>query len=274
MAVCYRHPDRTTGVTCNRCGEFICPDCMINAPVGFQCPNCAAVSNPRGTRPVTNRTMGSGLTGLPPVTRWILFACVGLYLYGFLLGRSDELAVKYGMFPIGIAEGQWWRLLTATFLHAGLLHILFNMYALYILGPGLERYLGSKRFASLYFLSALGGSAASFWFSNPSTLAVGASGAIFGLLTATIVIGQHLRNDVSQLIVLLIINAVIGFSGGIDWRAHFGGAIVGASVAAIFVKDSNTASRKLQNVGVFLIFIGLFVLIVMRNQQLIAQFNL
>lgn len=271
MAVCYRHPDRTTGVMCNRCSEFICPECMINAPVGFQCPNCAAISNPRGTRP-TQQSVGR-FAGIPPVTRWILFACVGIYLFGTLFGTADSLASQFGMWPYAVANGEWWRLITAAFLHAGIFHILFNMYALYILGPGLERFLGSRKFATLYFLSALGGSTLSYWFSNPSTLAVGASGAIFGLLTATIVVGKHLHNDVSQLLVLLAINVVIGFSGGIDWRAHFGGALIGAAVASIYVKDFHTLNKKLKNVGILLIFISLIVLIIMRSQTLSTQFG-
>ena len=244
---------------------------MINAPVGFQCPSCAAISNPRGTRVRSGQQSLGRLSGIPLVTRWILIACSGIYIFGVLFGTSDSLAEQFGMWPYAVADGQWWRLITAAFLHAGIFHILFNMYALYILGPGLERFLGSRKFATLYFLSALGGSTLSFWFSNPNSLAVGASGAIFGLLTATIVVGKHLNNDVSQLIALLAINVVIGFSGGIDWRAHFGGAVVGATISAIYVKDFHGSSRRIQTVSVFLIFALLVALIVLRNQSLATQ---
>ena len=246
---------------------------MVNAPVGFQCPDCASVSNPRGTR-ATSNIQTSRLAGIPTVTRWILLTCVSIFAYGLLTGNADSLASRFGLYPYGVAQGQWERLLTATFLHAGLLHILFNMYALYILGPGLEHQLGSRNYSALYFLSAIGGSTLSFWFSDPQSLAVGASGAIFGLLTATIVIGRSMHRDVSQLIVLLVINVIIGFSGGIDWHAHFGGAITGAVVAGIYVQDSSKVSKQMKSTAVALIFVLLVVAIVIRNQQLISDLNL
>jgi membrane associated rhomboid family serine protease len=174
------------------------------------------------------------------------------------------------MWPYGVATGQWYRLITAAFLHGGILHLLFNMYALYILGPNLERLLGGKQFFALYFLSALGGSTLGFLFSEPNSLSIGASGAIFGLLTATIVIGRHMRADVSQLIVLLVINAAIGFTGGIDWRAHLGGALTGALVAAIYDQDQKSSSRLLQRLTTPLVLASLIALIFLRSQQLVA----
>ena len=269
MAVCYRHSDRPTGITCNRCGSFICPECMVNAPVGFQCPSCAAISSPRASRGTPSSSNG-WLAGIPPVTRWILLACVGVYLYTRFVGSVDSWQYSYGMWPNAVASGQWYRLLTATFLHAGILHLLFNMYALYVLGPNLERLLGSRQFISLYFLSALGGSALGFLFSEPNSLSIGASGAIFGLLTATIVIGRHMRADVSQLIVLLVINAALGFTGGIDWRAHLGGALTGALVAGIYVQDQKSRSRLLQQLSTPLVLAGLVGLILFRAHQLVG----
>ena len=269
MAVCYRHSDRPTGITCNRCGAFICTECMVNAPVGFQCPSCAAVSNPRASR--ATRSVNSGwLASLPPVTRWILVACVGTYFLTRFTGSVNSWNASYEMWPNAVASGQWYRLITATFLHGGILHLLFNMYALYILGPNLERLLGSKQFFALYFLSALGGSTLGLWFSDPSSASIGASGAIFGLLTATIVIGRHMRADVTQLIVLLVINAALGFTGGIDWRAHLGGALTGALVAAIYVQDQKSSSHALQRIGTSAVFIGLVFLIFVRCQQLVG----
>lgn len=242
---------------------------MINAPVGFQCPSCAAVSNPRGTRATPAQNSG-WLANTPPVTRWILITCVGIYFFARFSSNVDEWNYSYGMWPYGVSIGQWYRLITAAFLHSGLLHILFNMYALYVLGPNLERLLGSKQFFSLYFLSALGGSTLGLWFSNPDSLSIGASGAIFGLLTATIVIGRHQRADVSQLVLLLVINAALGFTGGIDWRAHLGGALTGALVAAIYVQDKKGNSRILQSLGTSAVFIGLCALIFLRCQQLMS----
>jgi membrane associated rhomboid family serine protease len=158
---------------------------MINAPVGFQCPDC--VSAARVAMP-KNRFGGSFNT-VPTVTRYILITCVSIFLLSLLLGGTRSFAISFGMIPSAIAQGEWWRLLTSTLLHGSILHLLFNMYALYWLGPQLERILGHSRFAALYVLSALGGSVASYWFSDLLTVSVGASGAIFGLITATIVLG-------------------------------------------------------------------------------------
>lgn len=242
---------------------------MVNAPVGFQCPSCAAISNPRASRATPSANSG-WLASIPPVTRWILVACVGVYLYTRFTNSVDDWNASYGMWPYGVSDGQWYRLATATLLHAGILHLLFNMYALYILGPNLERLLGSKQFFALYSLSALGGSTLGLWFSDPNSNSIGASGAIFGLLTATIVIGRHMRADVSQLVILLGINAVLGFSGGIDWRAHLGGALTGALIAAIYVQDEKNRNSVLQRIGSGAVFLVLLVLIYLRCQQLVG----
>jgi membrane associated rhomboid family serine protease len=149
------------------------------------------------------------------------------------------------------------------------------MYALYWLGPQLERSLGHIRFAALYILSALGGSVASYWFSDLRTVSVGASGAIFGLITATIVIGRDMRADVSQLVVLLGLNVVIGFlQPGIDWRAHFGGAITGAAVAFIYTKGTRLNRDQIHRVGTAGIFVILVLATLARNAQVSALIGL
>jgi rhomboid protease GluP len=149
----------------------------------------------------------------------------------------------FGLHPPAVANGDWWRLITATFLHGSLLHLGFNMLALWILGTQVEIYLGSKKFLLLYFVSAIGGSLASFYFSPPATFSIGASGAIFGLMGAFIVIGKKLRADVSQIMILLLINVVLGFTvSGIDWRAHLGGLVAGAVFTKVLL--SATWSRE------------------------------
>jgi len=149
----------------------------------------------------------------------------------------------FGLHPPAVANGDWWRLITATFLHGSLLHLGFNMLALWILGTQIENYLGSKKFLLLYFVSAFGGSLASFYFSPPATFSIGASGAIFGLMGAFIVIGKKLRADVSQIMVLLLINVVLGFTvSGIDWRAHLGGLVAGVVFTKVLL--SATWSRE------------------------------
>ena len=258
---CFRHTDSEAYVSCGRCDRTICPDCMINAPVGFHCPECVA-----GAQVALPKTrFGGSFNTVPKVTRAILITCVSIFALSLLMGG---FALAYGMIPIAIAQGEWWRLLTSTLLHGSILHLLFNMYALYWLGPQLERSLGHIRFAALYVLSALGGSVASYWFSDLRTVSVGASGAIFGLITATIVIGREMRTDVSQLIVLLGINVVIGFwQPGIDWRAHFGGAITGAAVAFIYTKGTRLNRDQIHRTGLAAIFVVLVLATLARNAQ-------
>jgi len=183
---------------------------------------------------------------MAPVTSAILVACIGLYGLSLAVG---SFALTFGMIPAAVAKGEWWRLLTSTFLHFGILHLFFNMLALYWLGPPLERALGPARFAALYFLSALGGSVASYWFSDWRTLSTGASGALFGMVAAMIVIGREMRADVSQLVFLLAVNVVYGFvKAGVDWRAHFGGALTGAAFAFLYNRDR---SDRIGPAGIF-----------------------
>lgn len=238
---------------------------MVSAPVGFHCVECVS-SAPAPKVKASFRTSGYQI---PKVSKYLIGICIGAYLYATLNGGILYAANQFGMIPVAIADGQWWRLLSAAFLHGGLLHIAFNMYALYWLGPQLENLLGHARFASVYLLSALGGNVASYYFSSIGTVSVGASGAIFGLMTATIVIGRERRADVSQLMTLLVFNVLLGFmSTAIDWRAHLGGAIVGAATGYLQV----SVKKELRLIGMVAISIGLLALVWLRNQQIINAF--
>ncbi len=265
--VCPQHPDRITYIRCGRCDRPICPECMIQAPVGFHCPECvgiAAKSQRRATTPV----------GAPLVTRpTVTYVLIGLNVLAFLGQLSlgiDQSAVQWGMWPARMAvDGAWWLLLTSAFLHGSFLHIAFNMYVLFALGPGLERLLGHVRFTTLYLLSAIGGSVASFWFSELNAVSVGASGAIFGLMGALVVAGRRMRYDITQVLVLLGINLVIGFiAPGVDWRAHLGGLVVGALVAAVFVLAPRAHRVAWQTLGVAGVLVILSILFVVRAMQL------
>ena len=258
---CYVHTDRETYITCARCGRPICPDCMVAAPVGFQCPACVRQAEEGSRTPLT--PMGGSLVKRATVTQVLIGINVAVFLLG-LLFDSALLAADYGMQPATIAlQGEWWRLLTAAFLHAGLLHIAFNMYVLCSLGPTLESLFGHVRFLILYLVSALGGSIASYAFSPPNILGVGASGAVFGLMAALLVVGKKHERDVTQVLVLLAINLVIGFlAPGIDWRAHIGGALTGAAVAAAMAYAPQQSRVLWQTLGVLAI-LGILVLIMM-----------
>ena len=148
MDRCYRHPQVETAINCTRCNRPICIACMVNAPVGYQCPDCVAGAPRVRVRQVDTTS----------VTRRIIGLCVAVYVLGGILNVGLFNAANLGMSPIDIAGyGQWYHLLTAAFLHGGILHIAFNMYVLFALGPTLERILGHGRFLLLYLLAALGG---------------------------------------------------------------------------------------------------------------------
>ena len=267
VPVCYRHPDRETYIRCAHCDRPICPDCMTSASVGFQCPECVAEG--AAAVPATRTRFGGVAISRPYVTLTLIGINVVVFGWEFLAG-VDTVASNWGMWPVGVAlDNEYYRLFTATFLHENLLHIGFNMLVLWMLGPQLEALLGHVRFTVLYLVAGLGGSVASFWFSSPSVVGIGASGAIFGLMGAYVVVGRALRADISQVLGLIAINVVIGFvGGGIDWRAHLGGLVTGALVAAIFAHAPTKQRVLWQVVGVVAVVIALGVLITMRDAAL------
>ena len=243
---------------------------MTSASVGFHCPQCVAAGR-AATREPTN-LVGGRPSSRPTVTYTLIGIKLALYALGYLITAAGgtSLLAEYGMWPVGIALlGEWWRLLTAAFLHSGLLHIGFNMYVLYLLGPPLERAFGTGRFLALYLVAALGGSVASYATSPPNTLSVGASGAIFGLMAAFLVVGKRFRRDVSQVAFLLAINVVIGFVvPNIDWRAHLGGAAAGAAMAFIMAYAPRANRVLLQVLGTLAVLAVLVMVTIARTAEL------
>lgn len=243
---------------------------MTSASVGFQCPEC--VSAGRAATRTPTSLVGGRVPARPKVSMALIVINLVIFGAGLLLGSSQELIRQYGMWPAGIAlQGEWWRLITSAFLHGGLLHVGFNMYVLYVIGPVLERALGSARFLVLYLVSAAGGSVASYAVSSPNTISVGASGAIFGLMAALLVVGRRFRHDVSQIVMLLAVNIAIGFIvPGIDWRAHLGGALTGAAVAAVLAYAPRQSRLLWQIFGVLGVLMVLVLVTTWRTAQLQA----
>lgn len=239
IPVCYRHPDRQTRLSCSSCGRPICTDCVRPASVGQLCPDCVAERGQQ--RVVRAEQLGAQQRRPTPVTYGILIACVAIMAVSVVSPAFEELAFLFGaQFNRGIAAGQWWRVVTAGFLHADLAHILFNMWALYVLGPHLERQAGSAAFASLYGASLIAGGTA-FYLLNPEGVAVGASGAIFGLFGAWLAVAYRNRNSafgrsgLNQLLLLLGINLALPlFIPRIAWQAHLGGLLAGLLIAAVW----------------------------------------
>jgi membrane associated rhomboid family serine protease len=270
--VCYRHPGRDAGVRCVRCERYICPDCMRPAAVGFQCPECVS----EGARTVrTPRTVYGGRVaagGTPVVTYSLIAICVVIFLatangpasFGLSTSVSQRFS-DFALIPVYVADKhEYYRLLSSMFLHFNIIHIGFNMYALFIVGPPLEAVLGRTRYLALYLVAGLGGAAASYAFGSPFETAAGASAAIFGLFGAFFIITRHQRRDPRGILVLIAINLVLSFTiTGIDYHAHLGGLFVGAAVAAIFAYAPRGPQRTLLQVSgvvaVALIIIGVTV---------------
>jgi membrane associated rhomboid family serine protease len=233
MEVCYRHPKRETGVHCSNCGRPICPDCMTTTPVGMRCPECARQS----TRV---RTMRS--TTEEPTLTYVLIGINVLAGIGSLLGgggaTSSSLTQDGGLSQHFIADGEYYRLITAGFLHAGLFHLLTNMLSLWILGSIIEPAVGHWRFGLIYFVSLLCGSFGALLLS-PDELTVGASGAIFGLLSAAAVVAWNRGFSLmeSGLGIWIGLNLLITFTvPNISVGGHVGGLIGGAVTALLLVE--------------------------------------
>jgi membrane associated rhomboid family serine protease len=218
---CYRHPDRTAAVACQRCERPICPSCMIQAPVGFHCPECTRSGGQRVIR-------ARDLSRAPiPVTIGLLVANIGIFtIQGLVIGDPPATLQRWGLlFGPAVEAGEWWRVVTSGFLHANLLHIGFNMYALWIFGPVLERGLGSVRFALAYVGGLLGGAAAvvHFDFLSPT---LGASGAVLGLAgaLAAVLWARGVAITQTSLGGIFIINLGLPLLvGGISFWGHLGG---------------------------------------------------
>jgi membrane associated rhomboid family serine protease len=263
-ATCYRHPDREAHIRCVRCNRRICPDCMIDASVGFQCPECVREGN-QGVRRA--RTVFGGRVSDAGLVTKVL---IGLNALAFLVQQvSQTFTLRFADLPVAVASGEQYRLLTSAFLHGNLLHIALNMYALYLFGPPLEVALGRLRFIALYILSALGGSALSYAFANPLGYSLGASGAVFGLFGAFFMVNRRLQRDTSGLLVLVAVNLAFSFLvRGIDWRAHIGGLVTGSLVAAALVYAPRRYRALVQTAGFVVVAVLVVALVAWRTAQL------
>jgi membrane associated rhomboid family serine protease len=233
MPACYRHPGRETNVSCSNCGRPICPDCMTSTPVGMRCPECA-----RQRTRVHRAPAGIG-SGSAPVTFTLIAVNVVAYLVEMVGGGSSALngggstIVDFGLNGPAVEGGDWYRIVTAGFLHAGLLHLGFNMFALYFLGGLLEPAIGPWRFAGVYFVSLLGGSFGALLL-DPNELTVGASGAVFGLMAAAFIVARNRGLDdlASQIGLFVVLNLVITFGvSNISVGGHLGGLVAGGLAA-------------------------------------------
>ena len=255
---------------CQRCGRPTCPECQRPAAVGIQCLDCVREGQKSTRVPRTQFGGKVSSDGRPVVTLTIIVICVVVWL---LQQVSPQVTDKLAFVPM-FGRTEPWRFLTAAFAHSPgqLLHILFNMYALWILGQYLEPMLGRVRFAALYLVSAFGGSVGFLLLASPPvsvagltnnswvTPMVGASGAVFGLFGALIVLNRHLGRSSGPIFVVLGINAALGFLvPGIAWQAHVGGFLTGMALAAVFTATAPQNRRRLQLPGLVALLLLLVV---------------
>ncbi|BCJ53367.1 rhomboid family intramembrane serine protease [Actinoplanes sp. NBRC 14428] len=294
--VCYRHPSKETYVRCSRCDRPICPDCMNEASVGHQCPECVAQGR-RTQRPArtafggsaagragtatktligvnvlvmvmsilsggANAVAGGGMGGLlgssTPLTQW------GAVLGSAVYGPAGDVSLH------GIAgNGEWYRLFTAMFLHYGVLHLLMNMYALWILGRDLERVLGPLRFVGLYVLAGLGGNVAAYALAAPNQATAGASTAVFGLMAAIFVLLRRLNLSVAPILPVIVINVIFTFAvASISVEGHLGGLFTGFVAGGILAYAPRDKRNLVQGVGLAAVFVILMAIAVYRTLML------
>jgi membrane associated rhomboid family serine protease len=247
---CYRHPDRETGVSCSECGRGICPDCMTFGPVGIRCPDHSG--KPQGAKKVVQSVQRRTSRSPGIVTKWLIGINVGVYLLQLaqgapITGNGGSIyekgvlvvgALDSNGHLIGLLDDEWWRLITSAFLHYGPLHLAMNMYSLWLIGTLLEQSLGAARYLAIYLVSGLAGAAGALVIGSrselfdpgPSTPTVGASGAIFGILGAAIVLERQ-RTYVlgGSAVTLLALNLAFTFAvPNISIGGHVGGLIGGA----------------------------------------------
>lgn len=270
VPTCFRHQDRQTYLSCTRCGRPACPDCLRPAPVGQQCVECIREGHQgarRATAPFGGRPAGGA------TVTWVLIALN----VAFYIAEWISLRVVYDLELAGaaVAHGEPYRLITAAFLHEprlyglGPAHIIFNMWALYLVGPALERMLGHLRFLGVYLLSALGGSALFILLNPPSAASLGASGAIFGLFGGWFVVARRLRVNARGVVFLIVINLAITFAlPNIAWQAHVGGLVAGGLLTAAYVYAPRRR-RALVQAGATLAMVAVIAAIVLlRDSQL------
>ena len=279
---CYRHPDRETGLSCSECGRPICYECMTPAAVGLRCPEHSG--KPQGIQKVQRAVTGVGSRRGNAVTMTLIAINVAVVVAELASGRSTSFtnntiflhgslfaSLSYNGFsaPVGVAHGEWWRLVTSMFLHANFLHIAMNMYSLYFAGTILEQIIGRWRFALLYLASGIAGSAGALLWS-PNTPTLGASGAIFGLLGGLFVLERRgVIHSGGQIVGLIVLNLVFTFvlASYISVGAHVGGLLGGMALMFLLMQYRRSALYSIVSTAAVIALSVLVAYLKVRNYQ-------
>ncbi|RDI18826.1 rhomboid family intramembrane serine protease [Lentzea flaviverrucosa] len=273
IPVCARHSDRPTRLRCSRCDRPACPDCLRDASVGMQCVDCVN----EGARTVRQARTSAGAvvsTGRPIITQVMIALNVLAYVATVVQSGSPMNNSRAGLFtttsmiPELTANGEWWRILTSGFMHFGLIHLALNMAALFVVGPVVEQELGKLRYSAVYFLSLLGGSAAAFFFGTVCQQLAGASGAVFGLMGALLIVFKRQKRDISTILVVVGINLVSNLFTNASLLGHLGGFVIGGLLTLALVKApaKNRNAYQIGAVAAAALLLG--VMFVLRASQL------
>lgn len=279
--VCFRHPGRPTYVSCVRCGRPACPDCLRPAAVGQQCVECIRAGN-RGVRRASGM-FGGAVTASARVTWALIGINVLLYIVQLAhpaLATDWEMlgGARSGTQVVGVAAGQWYRMITSAFLPGpgslGILDIAFNIWALLVVGPALERRLGAARYLAVYLMSALGGSLCYYLLAKPYIGALGASGAIFGLFGAWFVLARRLGLDARPVLLLIVLNLGISFAVPyIAWQAHVGGLVAGVLLTAAYAYAPQRHRVVVQVGATVLLLVIIAAGVLLRNHMLLGTYS-
>jgi len=270
--VCYRHPDREAAVRCQRCERFICPQCQVEASVGFLCPECAGGTQRQVTQQRVRASRGS-----TSITTLLIAINVLVWVPEYF-AKSASWWVGYMsqivLMPANVPNAPW-TLVTSGFAHDwnSPLHLAVNMYSLFIFGQAVEPLLGRARYLSLYMISLLAGGVGVMWLGAATGQTVGASGAIFGLMGAYAVFLRTLGQPSGQMLGLIAFNLVFGFfTSGISWEGHIGGLVGGGIVAWIYAQTRKPQQQSLQVIALVGVTVLLVVAAIVRAGQFTTIF--
>ncbi|MFS8100390.1 rhomboid family intramembrane serine protease [Lentzea alba] len=271
--VCARHSDRPTRLRCTRCDRPACPECLRDASVGMQCVDCVNEGARTVRRP---RTLAGAevSNGRPIITQVMIALNVLAYVVTVVQSGSPMNNSRAGLFtatsliPELTANGEWWRIVTSGFMHFGLIHLALNMAALFVVGPVIEQELGKLRYSAVYFLSLLGGSAAAFYFGSVCQQLAGASGAVFGLMGALLIVFKRQKRDISTIVVIVGLNLVSNIFTNASLLGHLGGFVIGGLLTLAMVKAPRENRNAYQIGAVVAAALLLGVMFVLRASEL------
>jgi membrane associated rhomboid family serine protease len=232
---------------------------MTAAPVGFHCPECIATAHEVAAQTKPRTLSGAQVRGNPILVTQVLIG-LNVVAYALQVWSNDRVSFQYVQQGAAIADGDWWRLGTSMFLHASVTHLLLNMVALWWLGSIVEPRLGRYRYLALYLVSGLAGNVLTYVIDPPGQPSLGASGAIFGVFAAAVVLAMRLRFPVKPLLWILALNVLLGFAvAHINWRAHLGGFAAGFVLTAAMVyppKQQRTLATLAAFAGIGLLLVA------------------